>query len=122
MPFPAPKIGENQPNRNEKIGIHLLRYLPYSATLKQLVQKASEKNFAFMSYTGPFNIGGQPAMSVPLYWDKKGMPIGIQFVAAHEQDALLLQLAHQLEQAEPWEHKSPVLVKNGDSIAMQAAT
>jgi amidase len=109
MPFPAPKIGGYKPTRNEEWGIKLLRYLPYGSTLRHLVEKASAKNFSFMSFTALFNMGGQPAMSVPLYWDKKGMPIGIQFAANWKQDGLLLQLAHQLEQAQPWADKRPII-------------
>lgn len=105
LPFPAPKIGEYKPDRNEQLALKLLRYLPYGPTLRQFVQRASAKNFAFMSFTALFNIGGQPAMSVPLYSDKKGMPIGIQFAAKLNHDAMLLQLAKQLEDAQPWEQK-----------------
>jgi amidase len=41
-------------------------------------------------------------MSVPLHWNKDGLPIGVQFVAKFGNDALLFQLAGQPEQAKPW--------------------
>lgn len=60
-------------------------------------------------FTPIANITGQPAMSVPLYWSDNGLPHGAQFMAATGNDRLLLQLAAQLEQAEPWKHRMPPL-------------
>ena len=48
-------------------------------------------------------------MSVPLYWHENTLPVGSQFVAAHGQEALLLQLAQELEQAWPWFDRTPPL-------------
>jgi amidase len=44
-------------------------------------------------------------MSVPLYWNKHGLPLGSQFVAPFGQEHVLLALAAQLEQAQPWQDK-----------------
>ena len=60
-----------------------------------------------MPNTQPFNISGAAAMSVPLAWNKDGLPIGIQFVAPNGDEATLLRLAGQLETARPWAHKRP---------------
>jgi len=57
--------------------------------------------------TQAFNITGQPAMNVPLYRDKRGVPIGVQFAGRYGEDATLLQLAGQLERAQPWITKPP---------------
>jgi Asp-tRNA(Asn)/Glu-tRNA(Gln) amidotransferase A subunit family amidase len=65
--------------------------------------------FAFMPNTQAFNMTGQPAMSVPLAWSEGGLPIGLQFVARAGEDALLLRLAAQLEQAKPWAARRPAL-------------
>ena len=54
-----------------------------------------------------FNITGQPAMNVPLYRDERGVPIGVQFAGRYGDDAMLLQLAGQLERAQPWITKPP---------------
>lgn len=107
MPFPAPLLGAFKLDRMENFGASLLRYLPYGPTLRQVVQQAAAKNFAFTAYTALFNIGGQPAMSVPLYWDEQGMPIGMQFAAKVGDDLTLLQLAGQLEEAQPWAERVP---------------
>ena len=51
----------------------------------------------------PFqNVGGGPAISLPLAMDSSGLPLGIHFGADVGQDALLVELALQLEQASPW--------------------
>ncbi|WP_433607951.1 amidase [Prescottella agglutinans] len=52
--------------------------------------------------TGPFNSGGQPAISLPLGEDSTGMPLGAQLVAAHGREDLLIRVASQVEAAYPW--------------------
>ena len=66
-------------------------------------QSMFEHAGTYASYTSPFNITGQPAMSMPLASDETGLPIGVQFVAATGREGLLFQLAGQLEQAAPWQ-------------------
>ncbi len=63
----------------------------------------------FMADTALFNQTGQPAISLPLCWSASQLPIGIMFVAAFGNDALLMRIAGQLEQARPWwEKRAPV--------------
>jgi amidase len=57
---------------------------------------------AYVPFTPLQNITGQPAINLPLHWNAQGLPIGVQFVGAFGDETTLLQLATQLEQAEPW--------------------
>ncbi|MEO8115712.1 MAG: amidase, partial [Phenylobacterium sp.] len=67
----------------------------------------AERLYTFIPNTQPFNVGGQPAMSVPLAWTENGLPIGVQFVARGGGEATLFRLAGQLEKAQPWFEKVP---------------
>lgn len=58
-------------------------------------------------FTRPFNITGQPAISLPLHWTPEGLPVGIQLVAAMGREDLLIQVASQLEQARPGIDRRP---------------
>ncbi len=55
----------------------------------------------------PWNITGQPAISLPVGQSASGLPIGVQLVAATGREDLLIQVASQLEQAAPWCDRRP---------------
>jgi amidase len=55
------------------------------------------------------NITGGPAMSVPLWWNDDGLPIGVHFLAPYGDEATLFRLAAQLEAARPWSDRWPPL-------------
>ncbi len=54
-----------------------------------------------------YNITGQPAISLPLHWNRDGLPIGVMFGARYGDEATLIRLAGQLEQAAPWSGRKP---------------
>ena len=62
---------------------------------------------AYSPFTALANGTGQPAMSIPLHWSNDGLPIGTHFMARSGDEALLLQLATQLQDADPWFDKVP---------------
>jgi amidase len=62
---------------------------------------------AMTSFAIPFDVSGQPAISLPLSWAPSGLPIGVQFVAPYGRDDILFRLASQLEEAEPWADRHP---------------
>jgi amidase len=63
----------------------------------------------YMPATAMFNMSGQPAMSVPLAWNKAGLPLGMMFSAKLGEEGTLFRLASQLEQERPWKDKLPAV-------------
>jgi amidase len=106
---PPLRIGQNRITAIEKAAMHITDALRTPWLMKALLRAIAAKSFAFASFTAPFNMTGQPAMSVPLCWTPDGLPIGIQFAAKLGADGLLLRLARQLEIAQSWApHRPPV--------------
>jgi aspartyl-tRNA(Asn)/glutamyl-tRNA(Gln) amidotransferase subunit A len=58
-------------------------------------------------YTMPFNLTGNPAVSLPCGFDTAGMPLAIQLVARPGADAELLRVAAAFESARPWAERTP---------------
>ncbi len=65
------------------------------------------RNLEVIPFTPAQNATGQPAISLPLYWSDNGLPIGVQLVADFGREDLLLQVAAQLEAAQPWAGRVP---------------
>jgi len=106
---PPLAIGAMQPQGAEAFAMKLLGRLNAGGLLQRLggVDASVDKIFGFMPFTPLFNATGQPAMSVPLYWNDEGLPIGIHFVGRYADEATLFRLAGQLEQAKPWFDRTP---------------
>lgn len=60
-------------------------------------------------FTYPFNLTGQPALSVPLGLTSNGLPMGLQIVGARFDDARVLAAGHAFEQAQPFTQLPPFL-------------
>ena len=56
----------------------------------------------FVPYTPLDNMTGSPAISLPLFWNDANLPVGVQLQGAYGREDLLLRVAAQLEQAQPW--------------------
>ena len=69
--------------------------------------QAWERVVEFAPFTATFNATGQPAMSVPLYWNEDNLPIGTHFAGRFGEEATLFRLAAQLEDARPWVDQRP---------------
>jgi amidase len=62
---------------------------------------------AFGFFTMPYSLSGQPAIAIPIHVTDSGLPVGVQIVADYGREDLLLQIATQLERANPWVDKLP---------------
>jgi aspartyl-tRNA(Asn)/glutamyl-tRNA(Gln) amidotransferase subunit A len=64
---------------------------------------------AWFPYTHPFNISGNPAVTLPAGLHSDGLPVAIQLVGRRGEDAKLLRVAALFEQALPWDATRPVI-------------
>ncbi len=66
-----------------------------------------EAQKAFTPWTSAWNVTGMPAVSLPLHWTPDGLPVGVMLAARPAEEALLLALAAQVEEASPWSDRHP---------------
>ena len=101
---PPPRIGTLPPTRTERMQLRLLGLIGSGRLIRLagLIDRMAEDAFDFTPWVALFNVSGQPAMSVPLHWNRDGLPIGVHFAARVGDEATLLRLAGQLERARPW--------------------
>jgi amidase len=114
--LPPSKIGEQALPPAQQAMLKMIlrlgvgRLLLRSDIVRQLVDESLER----VPFTQLSNLTGTPSMSVPLHYapvDEGGpeLPVGVQFVARFGEEATLLRLAGQLEQARPWKQRRPQL-------------
>jgi amidase len=66
-----------------------------------------ERQKRFTPYAALSNVTGQPAVSLPLYWNSDGLPIGVMLAGRMADEATLIALSAQLEAARPWQGRHP---------------
>ncbi|MGJ4943380.1 amidase [Bradyrhizobium sp. HKCCYLS1011] len=116
LAHPPIRHGQGDPSAAEQTlldmldRIGLLGLLGRAGLLDGAIDKIARDSLQYVPFTQLANLTGTPAMSVPLHWTQDGLPLGVQFIARLGDEARLLQLAHQLEQAQPWFEKLPAWV------------
>jgi len=93
---------------------------PQLDTFLAVTERASDDDLAYIPFTYPFNISGQPALSLPMGWSSSGLPIGVQFVGQPYGEALIIALAAEVERAAPWAAKYPANPRERSGSAVQA--
>jgi aspartyl-tRNA(Asn)/glutamyl-tRNA(Gln) amidotransferase subunit A len=72
--------------------------------------------FAWLSFTLPINLTGQPAASVPAGWTRDGLPVGIQIVGRHLADETVLAAAAAYESAADWSGRWPAIAETTPAV------
>jgi aspartyl-tRNA(Asn)/glutamyl-tRNA(Gln) amidotransferase subunit A len=97
---------------HDLLAIPTLRVTPFSRDLplgpNQVAGQAIDPQLDW-ACTWPFNLTGQPAVSVPCGWTAEGLPIGLQLVGRRGADNLVLRVAAALERVSPWSVHRPAL-------------
>jgi len=108
---PPVEIGSQNPTTAERLQLGLIQKTNLSVILDFALKVMGTSRIRTYPNTQLFNITGQPAMSVPLYWTPNGLPIGSQLVGRFGDEATLFRLAAQLEKEQPWAHRKPPMLK-----------
>jgi amidase len=94
----------------------LLGWLARRPGVRRLIDDDVVRNMAPFPFTQIANLTGVPAMTLPLHRSAAGLPLGVQAVGRMGEEALLLQLALQVEAARPWFERLPALAAGADRI------
>jgi amidase len=106
---PPLAIGALQPRGAELFAHQTIARFKLGRALKfrRIVEATVSRVFDFVPFSPIANVTGQPSMSVPLYWNAAGLPIGSMFTGRFGDEATLFRLAAQLEAARPWRERWP---------------
>jgi len=119
LAHPPVRHGAGDPKAAEQTVLDLLDragvlgLLARTGLLDGTIDKIARDSLQYVPFTQLANLTGTPAMSVPLHWTADGLPLGVQFVGRLGDEPRLLQLAAQLEKAQPWFERLPKWVMQG---------
>ncbi|MCG5214631.1 amidase [Streptosporangium sp. KLBMP 9127] len=68
-----------------------------------------ERQREFSPFCSPYNLTGQPAVSLPMGWSHDGLPIGVMLAGQPGADATVLAVASALEADSPWSDRHPAM-------------
>jgi aspartyl-tRNA(Asn)/glutamyl-tRNA(Gln) amidotransferase subunit A len=77
-----------------------------------LIEGREVADTEWLHFTFPINFTGQPAASAPAGWTEDGLPVGLQIIGRHLDDALVLRASAAFEEAAPWADRWPDLLKD----------
>jgi aspartyl-tRNA(Asn)/glutamyl-tRNA(Gln) amidotransferase subunit A len=80
---------------------------PFAAGLGRPPSHAQGSHLAWVAFTYPFNLTGQPAATVPCGFTRDGLPIGLQIVGRRLEDATVLRASAAFEAVAPWAARRP---------------
>jgi amidase len=115
---PPVHIGELKPRGADLIAQKVIAALNWKAPLSstKLIDQAAKSTYSFVPFTPVANFTGQPSMSVPLYWNAEGLPIGVMFTGRAAEEPIMFSLAAQLERARPWRDRRPPVFAGNKNI------
>ena len=106
---PPPPLGTLGPSAGERRLLRVLGAFGSGRVVRAagLLDEMAKDAFSFIPWTPVYNVTGHPAMSVPLWWNEEGLPVGAHVVGRFGAEDVLLRLAGQLERARPWARRLP---------------
>ena len=110
LAYPPIRLGELALKPVEEAALAALRAVPAGAALRMILAKLADQSLERTPNTQLFNQTGQPAISLPLHQTPEGLPVGVQLAARYAEDALLVRVASQIEEARPWKDRRPKVV------------
>jgi aspartyl-tRNA(Asn)/glutamyl-tRNA(Gln) amidotransferase subunit A len=74
------------------------------------IEGRAVSNSAWLAFTFPMNMTGQPAASIPAGFTRDGLPVGLQIIGRHLDDVGVLRASAAFERARPWQQHVPPIV------------